>query len=500
MERLKEVLRDLNEKFTTLSLTQKLLLIGIPLITLGILITIITFLARPNYTVLYAGLSQEDMTAIVSELDKENVKYNISPDGRSILVPENQARDIRLKLAAKGIPSKGLVGYEIFDKDRIGTSDFQNQVNFKRAVEGELARTILRIEGIEDAKVNIGMPQKSIFVREEEEPTASVFLKLRPGYEINPEQIKAIRNLVSASVPRLRPEKVVVVDNMGKDLTALLEEEETIRNRELKIKLEFEKNLERKIQKALEEVLGYDTVKVKVYADLDLTKKEQKEEIYDPDMTAIVSQQKKKERTTSGGVAGVPGAQANIPPGVGAVAGAGQILTEKSETLTNYEVSKKEIYIVDPFVKVKRLSVGVLVDSNIKNLDTEKIKKIVEASAGIDPQRGDTITVESIPFQRPEFEKPVPDYEKYIRLAISALLVFLLAGALLFILRRLLKKKEVAPLPTPLEVPTTEVIKEAEELRKKAKMVEAVEAVVEIAKEEPDKVANIIRKWLRSKS
>ncbi|MFN7065805.1 MAG: flagellar basal-body MS-ring/collar protein FliF [Aquificaceae bacterium] len=500
MERLKEILRNLNEKFMAFSITQKLLIIGIPIITLGILITMITFLAKPNYTVLYAGLSQEDMTAIVSELDREGVKYKISTDGRSVLVPEDQTRDIRLKLAAKGIPSKGSVGYEVFDKSGISTSDFQNQVNFKRAIEGELARTILRIEGIEDAKVNIGMPQKSIFVREEEEPTASVFVKLKPGYEITLEQVKAIRNLVSASVPKLRPQKVVIIDHTGKDLTALSEEEDYVRNRELKIKLEFEKDLERKIQRALEEVLGYGSAKVKVYADLDLTKKEQKEEIYDPDMTAIVSQQKKKERTTSGGVAGVPGAQANIPPGAGVMAGAGQVLTEKSETLTNYEVSKKEVYTVDPLIKVRRLSVGILVDANIKNLDWAKIKRIVEASAGINPQRGDIITVEAIPFQRPIPEKLAPDYEKYIKLTILVLLTSLLAGVLLFTLRRLLKKKEVVPLPTPIEMPTPEIIKEAEEIRAKAKRIEAVEAVVEIAKEEPDKVANILRKWLRSKS
>ena len=331
MAELREVINNLRDKFTNLTLTQKLLVIGIPTLALVFLILIATLATKPNYTTLYAGLSQEDMSAIMAELDKEGVSYKVGQDGRSILVPENQARDVRLKLAAKGIPSKGIVGYEVFDKNNIGVSDFQNQVNFKRAVEGELARTILRMTGVEDVRVNIGMPQKSIFVREEEEPTASVFVKLKPGYELSIEQVKAIRNLVSASVPRLKPQKVVVVDNLGRDLTALLEEEEPIRDKELKLKLEFEKRLEREVQKALEDVLGYGAVRVKVSADLDLTKREQKEEVYDPDMTAVVSQQKKKERTMGGGVAGVPGAQANIPPGAGAVAGGGQVITEVFE-------------------------------------------------------------------------------------------------------------------------------------------------------------------------
>ncbi|WPM31644.1 flagellar basal-body MS-ring/collar protein FliF [Hydrogenobacter sp. T-2] len=496
----RETLNNLKDRFLALSTPQKIALIAIPILTLVALIALITLATKPNYTVLYSGLSQEDMSAVMVELDKEGINYKVGQDGRSILVPEQQARDIRLKLAAKGIPSKGIVGYEVFDRTGMGVSDFQNQVNFKRAVEGELARTILRMSGIEDVRVNIGMPQRSIFLREEEEPTASVFVKLKPGYELTPEQVKAIRNLVSASVPRLKPKNVVVVDDKGRDLTAMLDEaESTVQDKELRLKAEFERRLEREVQKALEEALGFGTVKVKVSADLDFTKREQREEIYDPDMTAVVSQQKKRERTTTGGIAGIPGAQANIPPGAGAVAGAGQVLTERSETITNYEVSKKEVYSVDPLIKVRRLSVGVLVDSNIKDLDLEKIRRIVSASAGIDTQRGDVITVEAIPFQKPVFEKPAPDYENYIRLGLLALLVLAITLASLLILRKLLKRKEVPPLPVLEGQPPLEVIEGAEEIRIKAEKVEAVEAIVKTAKEEPEKVAKIIKGWLRSK-
>ncbi|MCS6957490.1 MAG: flagellar basal-body MS-ring/collar protein FliF [Aquificaceae bacterium] len=498
MEKTREILERLKDKFNSLSLTQRLLLIGLPILVLGVVITIATLATRPNYTLLYSGLSQEDMSAIMAELDKEGVNYKIGQDGRSILVPEQQVRDIRLKLASKGIPSKGIVGYEVFDKTGIGVSDFQNQVNFKRAVEGELARTIMRMSGVEDARVNIGMPQKSIFLREEEEPTASVFLKLKPGSELTPEQVKAIRNLVASSVPRLKPKNVVVVDDKGRDLTALLEED--IRDKELKLKSEYEKRLEKEVQRALEEVLGYGSVRVKVSAELDFTRREQREEIYDPDMTAVVSQQKKKERSTSGGVAGIPGTQANIPPATGAIAGAGQVLTEKSETITNYEVSKKEVYSVDPLIKVKRLSIGVMVDANIKNLDLEKIKRVVTASAGINPQRGDVITVESIAFQRPAPEKATPDYEKYIKLALIALFALVSAIVLLITLRRLIRKKEVPTMPMVVGPPSVEIMEGAEEIRLKAEKVEAVETIVKVAKEEPEKVAKIIKGWLRSKT
>lgn len=494
-----DTLNRLKEKFLSFSTSQKALVIGVPLAVLALLSLLLFYAGKPNYVVLYGGLSGEDLNAVLSELDKEGIKYKLSPDGSTILVPEDKARDLRLKLAAKGIPSKGIVGYEVFDKERFGVSDFQNQVNFKRAVEGELAKTIMRIEGVDYAKVNIGM----IFLREEDEPTASVLIRLKPGYELSPEQVKAIRNLVALSVPRLSPKNVVVVDDKGRDLTALIEEDEILKDKELKLKAEFERNLERKIQKTLEKALGVGTVKVKVSADIDFTRREQKEEIYDPDMTAIVSQQKKKERTFGAVVGGVPGAGANIPPGVGAVQGAGGPLTlEKSETITNYEVSKKEVYTQDPLIKVRRLNVGVMIDSNLKGVDLEKIRQMVQASAGIDPNRGDVLSVVSVPFRKPEAEKPPISYAEYIKWV--ALLVFSLVSFIAFFIALKRLKKKPAPTaympPVPTSVPSgLEELAGVEEIRIKAKEVASIEAISKLAKEEPQKVAKIIKAWLKSK-
>jgi flagellar M-ring protein FliF len=497
-----DTLNQIKEKFLSLSTPQKVLLIGLPIVVLTLLSLLLFYVGRPNYVVLYGGLSSEDVNAVLSELDKENVKYTLSPDGSTVFVPEDRARDLRLKLASKGVPSKGIVGYEVFDKGSFGVSDFQNQVNFKRAVEGELARTIMRIEGVDYAKVNIGMPEKSIFLREEDEPTASVLIRLKPGHELLPEQVKAIRNLVALSVPRLSPKKVVVVDDKGRDLTALVEEDEILKDRELKLKAEFEKNLERKIQRTLEEALGMGAVKVKVSADIDFTKREQKEEIYDPDMTAVVSQQKKKERTFGAVVGGVPGAGANIPPGAGAGQGAGPLTSEKSETITNYEVSKKEVYTQNPLIKVKRLNVGVMIDSNLKGVDLEKVRQMVQASAGIDPNRGDVLNVVSIPFKKPEIEKPSISYAEYIKWV--ALLVFSLVSFIAFLiaLKRLSKKlTTTAPIPqvsTPVP-PELEELAKVEEIRIKAKEVASIESISKLAKEEPQKVARIVKTWLKSK-
>ncbi len=500
----RQTLQAYRQKFLELPLQKKLLILAIPLSAVLLLLVLTIYATSPNYGVLYTGLSQEDMQAVLLELDKEGVKYKVGQDGKSVMVPENMVADLRLKLAAKGIPNKGIVGYEVFDKTSFAVSDFQQQVNFKRAVEGELARTILKISSIEDARVNIALPEKSIFVRDEEEPSASVFVKLKPGQELTAEQVKAIRNLVSASVPKLKPQSVVVVDDKGRDLTALLDEESAkVGERELKLKLEFERSLEKKIQTALESALGYGKVKVKVSADLDFSKVKQKEELYDPDMTAVVSQQKKKERTQSTGPAGVPGAQANIPPGAGLGAG-GQLISEKSETITNYEVSKRETYTEGPDFKVKRLSVGVMLDANLKDVDINKIRNIVIASAGVDLQRGDVVSVEALPFKAvalPEEKPPYIDYIKYGLLGILALGTFMV----LFILLRKMKRKP-PPLPAPVvtqpppPMEALEEVKGIEEIRLKAKEMVTVEAVAKVSKQDPEKVARIIKSWLRSKT
>ena len=503
MADVKEIFNNLKERFNALPTYQKALVIGVPAVLVSLIATAIIYSLRPEYAVLYGNLSPEDMNVILTELDKEGVKYKVGRDGRTILVPEDQVRDIRLKLAAKGVPNKGVIGYELFDKSTIGLSEFQQRVNFKRAIEGELVRTILRFKNIEDARVHIALPEKSIFLRDEKEASASVFIKVKPGYEITPEQVRAIRNLVAASVEDLKPENVVVIDDKGRNLTALLEEEEdeTLSNKQLKIRKEFERELEKKIQTALEEALGYGNVKVRVSAELDFTKVQRREELYDPEMTAVVSEQKKKEKTTAVPVGGVPGTEANIPPGTGAVMGQAQTVTERKESITNYEVSKKEIVAVDPTLKIKRLSVGVIVNSELKDVDIEGIKNIVVASAGIDPKRGDTVSVVAIPFKRPA---PTPIVEKPFYKD-PKVLVPLLVGAvlgilILFGLLRMLRKKppveeiEVAPEEAVAEEVT---IAGAEALRETAKELEIVKTITDVARKEPKKVAALLKIWLR---
>ncbi len=496
MADVRRTLRDFRDRFASLPTSQKILLVSVPVVLFSLFLTFLIYSLQPSYVVLYGGLSPEDMSAILTELDKEGVSYRIGPGGRTILVPEDKARDLRLKLASKGIPSRGIVGYELFDRTSIGLSEFQQRVNFKRAIEGELVRTILRFKNIEDARVHIALPERSVFLREEAEPSASVFIKLKPGAKITPEQVRAIRNLVAASVENLKPERVVVIDDRGRNLTAMLEEKEEVSSRQIKIRREFERNLERKIQSALEDVLGYGNVKVRISADLEFAKVKKKEEIYDPDMTAVVSEQKKKERVLGGQVMGVPGTASNIPPATGAVQGGGGVLTERKETITNYEVSKKEILTFDPTLRIRRISVGVIVNSEVEGIDTERIKEIVSAAVGLDPKRGDTISVVAVPFRRVEVTPPPPPPPRWTRYLVPAVVGTVLALLLIFGLLRLLRRREVPapPPPPPEEVPT---IAGAEVLRERAREIEVVKTVTEVARKEPKKVAALIKSWLK---
>ncbi len=485
MEKFRELISQIQSKLSGLSATQKLLLVSVPVILTGFLVFSLLFLFQEDYTVLYTGLGPEDLNAIVTELDKMGVKYRISPDGRTIYVPESVARELRLRLASAGIPSKGIVGYEIFDKGGFGLSRFQQQVNFKRAIEGELARTIMSLKCVDYARVHIVLPEKSIFVREEEEAKASVFLKLKPNCPLTPEQVKAIRNLVAGSVENLKPQQVVVIDDRGRDLTAYLEEgEEKLKSIQLKIKREFEKELERKIQRTLESIAGYGKVRVSVSADLDFSSMKKREELYDPDLTAVVSEHKKKERVVSQEARGIPGTEANVPPARGREGG--QVITERKESITNYEVSKREIYYEDDTIKIKRISVGVLIDKSVE-VDPKALKELIVASAGLNPERGDRVSVLAVPFavqpQVPPEEKEVP-LRLYAVLGLVSLVILLLV---LFGLYKLLKKKP-APQPVPTVIPPS-----VEEVKEKS----SYEEFMEIAKKEPDRVALVVKRWLK---
>jgi len=494
-------------------------------------LTLVSFLAfltlqrggEGNYAVLYTHLSPDDAGAILSVLQEERIPYRVEGEGSIILVPEDKVYEVRLKLASKGLPHGKVVGFEIFDEPKLGVTQFQESVEYLRALEGELERTIKRLDPVRDVKVNIALPKDSLFVREEDEPKASVLVRLWDGRELTKEQVKAIVFLVSHAVPKLKPENVTVVDNRGRVLSDLVEEGENSLEvtKEFEIKRRLEREIERKIQTMLSQVLGGGKVVVRASVEVETGKVERQKELYDPDMTAVVSERKiqEKEEAQKRQEQGVPGTSTNVPPVVNLEAGGKVVRREKKDVTTNYDVSRTVERSVTPIFRIKRISVGVLVDGKyqkVKGKDGKEVVKfvprseeeiktyesIVKSVIGFDPKRGDRVTVASVPFEArelfsvPEKTKQFPWY--YV---VAAVLLALGGGGLVAL--KFLKGKKGAP-PEGAEVPEAilaemkaraEHREEFEEIRIEDDPVYV--KVVEVARDYPELVANVISKWLR---
>ena len=493
-------------------------------------LTILSFLAfillvhspQRDYAVLYTHLSPDDAGEILTVLQENHIPYKVEGDGSIILVPKDKVYEIRLKLAAKGIPHGKTVGFEIFSEPKLGLTQFQENVEYLMALEGELEKTIEEIDAVREAKVNIALPKDSIFVRKSEEPKASVLVRLWPGKDLTPEQVKAIVFLVSHAVPGLKPENVQVIDNRGRVLTDLINNEDTVSSKELKVKRELEKEIERKVESMLSQVLGGGKVVVSASVDVEVGKVRTRKELYDPDMTAVVSQRKiqEKEKGIKKEPQGVPGSTTNVPPVVSVGAPKYVLDKEKKDITTNYDVSKTIEESETPIFKIKRITVGVLIDGKYEKVKTKdgsveykfvprpksEIKiyeDIVKSAIGYNPKRGDSVTVASVPFESNLLFKPEEKGKGlnvwYLLGAVSALLL-VLVGSLFF----LLKKKKA---PQSAEVP--EVSGELmAEIEAKKRVEEGLEEIVleqdpkylklvEIGKDYPELLANIVSKWLK---
>ncbi|RKQ63251.1 flagellar M-ring protein FliF [Thermovibrio guaymasensis] len=480
--------------------------------------------SNQDYAVLYTHLSPDDAGQILSVLQEEKIPYKVVGDGSIILVPKDKVYDVRLKLAAKGLPHGKVVGFEIFDQPKLGITQFQQNIEYIRALEGELERTIKRIDAVRDVKVNIALPRDSIFVRETSEPKASVLVNLWPGKDLTKEQVKAIVFLVSHAVPGLKPENVTVVDNRGRVLTDLIEEESGEEpSKELKIKKQLERDIERKVRELLSRALGSSKVVVSASVEIETGKLERKREIYDPDMTAVVSQRKIQEKETSvkrkpQGPAGTP---TNVPPVINTQTQGETLKREKKDVTTNYDVSKTVESTVAPIFKIKRITVGVLVDGKYEEIkekdgtikykfvprspqEIKTYEEIVKSAIGYDPKRGDKVTVASIPFESALFAKKEKEKEfPWYYLLAAALVLLGISGVVVF---KILKGRE-EKVPSEIQQVSPELI---EQMREKVTQEEGFREVriendpiylkiVEIAKDYPDLIVNVISKWLKEK-
>ncbi|MGJ7914675.1 flagellar basal-body MS-ring/collar protein FliF [Massilia sp. LXY-6] len=517
---------------------------------LAVIAAIWLWSSAPDYKVLFSNFSDRDGGAITASLDQMGVKYKFSDGGTAILIPAEQVHNVRLKLAAQGLPRAGNVGFELLENQKLGTSQFVEQVNYQRSLEGELANSIQAVSAVASARVHLAMPKASVFVREQQKPTASVLLNLQPGRALDQAQVSAIVHLVASSVPELTPANVTVVDQNGTLLS-----DTSARNgkqldpNQLKYVEALQQNIVKQVESIIAPIVGQNNVRAEATAEVDFAQVDTAAEMYKPNSPPEPQAIRSQQTSESSGPgtqnpSGIPGALSNQPPGVATApiegaAPAGQqsatsAPTSKNAT-TNYEVDKTLRFEQKPMGGIKRLTVGVVVNYRrsvdpktgkvaIKPLaaaEVAQINELVKQAMGYNQARGDTLNVANAPFDG--IDKPadvVLDWWKdpnNLPLAKDVAKWVFIAMVLLFlwyrILRPLLKpvmKKfdqavEMPPEPEP-EVPQPEpepdheqlarIAREAEEQKQVIVYKSNLEMAKTLAQNDPRIVANVIKEWL----
>ncbi|GLS27704.1 flagellar basal-body MS-ring/collar protein FliF [Marinibactrum halimedae] len=409
---------DLVEGFNNLNLIrQASLMIGLAA-SVAVGFAVVLWTQGEDYRPLYGSLDRLDSSEVVQILEYNNIEFKVDPTTGAMLVAKDDIHEARLKLAEAGIPGESSVGFELLDQEQpLGTSQFMEGARFRRSLEGELARTITSINSVRHARVHLAIPKESVFVRDAREPSASVFLELFPGRNITPVNVKAIANLVASSIPELMLENVTVVDQKGNLLSVGEEAEallEAARQREYSRKLENE--LIGRIHSLLTPIVGQEKIKAEVSADVDFTEVEQAEEVFNPDLPAVRSEQTLDEQRVGNNLGGIPGALTNQPPGDGEApeqanagdneGGSAPSNTRKQAT-RNFELDRTVSYTRHQLGKVKRLTVAVVVDDkDVVNPETgvveqvpwteaelERLSILVRDSIGFSAARGDSVNV-----------------------------------------------------------------------------------------------------------
>jgi len=388
------------------------------------LVFMVTWAGKPDFQYLFTNLPQEDTASIVSRLKEKNIPFHIDGNGSAVLVPKENLYEIRLEMASQGLPQGSRIGFEIFDDVKLGMTDFVQNVNYQRALQGELSRTINEFKEVAGSRVHIVTAEKSLFVEEEEPSTASVVVNLRQGKKLTDNQVQSIVHLVASSVSRLTTENVTVVDNTGRMLAGSHDGSAAgkVSSEQLQYQRKIEMDLENRVTTMLETVLGRDKATVRVSCLLDFMKEEQTEETYLPENTVVRSEQHMNEQTgqDSDIAMGIPGVASNINPGDTAeqanVDGNSRQGFQRQDRTLNYEIGKVIKRKVMPVGSLLRQSVAVVVDGSYQMPDRQnqlekpkyiprtaeemaKIEKLVKRAINFDAARGDEVEVQNILFE-----------------------------------------------------------------------------------------------------
>jgi flagellar M-ring protein FliF len=488
------------------------------------------------YAVLFSQMDREDAGSVVNKLKELKVPYKLGADGSSIEVPESKVHELRLELASAGLPHGGGVGFEGFDKMRLGATEFEQRVMFRRAMEGELGRTIASIEAVQSARVHLVLPERSVFAVRRDPASASVVVRLKTGRRLGPEEVASVVHLVAAAVPGLGPERVALSTTDGTILHrprvvgpddaangAAMGGSDTDQTAQARA---LEAGLEERAKSMLERVLGPGRVDVKVSAEVDLSRLERTEDHYDPSKSAVRSEETLVERqaTNDDTVAGVPGAEGNLATDAdggaptAAAGGPGASPVTRETKTRNYEIDHVTERRISTQGAVKRLTVAVVVDGKPEAGNTprpreelDKLAGLVRGAVGIDDKRGDVITVESVPFHvEPTLPEPPaatpkipPKVQKWLPVAGGVVGLVVIA----LVLRALRKAKKARA--AALAAAAAEAAKKAETAQlgegetDEKRLLEAAKTPIDFraeairrAKEDPATAALVLRQWL----
>ena len=509
MDGIKQFFKAISGFVARMTPSQVMMLLGVIAGTLVGIVLLAGWLSSVNYARLYTGLEEKEAGDVISYLRDNKIKYRLEDGGRTIEVPADQVYATRIALATEGLPRSAQVGYSIFDQNNLGMTDFLQNLNFRRALEGELTKTITELDEVEAARVHIVMPKERLFKDDQKQATASVVLKLSAGRSLSRQQLAGITHLVASSVEGLEPGNIAILDYSGNLLTPGRQADPTIglSSSQLELAQQVEQHLQHKAQSMLDEVLGPGKSVVRVTAELNFQQLERTSEKFDPDASQIRSEERVRQSTNDSDRSPDTSQSQH---------------EDNSETIrTNYELNKTVEHVINSVGSIQRLSVAVLVDGTYTPAEggeggmtyqprpteeMDRLQSIVRNAVGYDSRRDDQVEMVNVAFDRTglEQDRQALDtmYNRDFYWEVARKVGYVLAAVLLFLYLRRKARKFFSSLgqisPPPTAPPNTEnlapiVSEEAAEIQPQVRRPRLVERMQETARRQPDEMARVIK-------
>jgi flagellar M-ring protein FliF len=498
MEYLRRLQQQLSQIWAGMSMARRVTFLLVLAVSLGVMVGVGYWAAQPEYRLLYSGLAPEDAAAVTAKLQSLSVSYRLTSGGTTILVPAEQVQQLRLDLAAEGLPTKGTKGFEIFDEAPLGMTPFMQHVNYLRALQAELAKTIMRLEPVSQARVHLVRPEPSPFVREQKPTTASVVVWLRPGASLSRGMANGIVALVARSVEGLTPENVTLLDNLGHVLSQKHGPEENVPSSQLEYRREIETSLAAKAEEMLVQLLGPGRAVVRVTADVNFKRIKEKRETYSPEDKVVTAETVTNSKSTGSGpgARGIAGAASNVGTARGTPTPPTESKTQEEQIDTKYVVSKTIQEVEDRVGNVERLTVAAMVD-----LAGPAVADSGRAPPTITVKDAEEIIKQAVGFKKDRDEIKVTDvrlasaaqsgadaeiaelqrWQNYVNLARNASLG---VAALIALLLGLLYLRRLRPAPVAPPPPEP-----SERMRR-------IQSFRAVAQQDPEAVARLLANWL----